>query len=72
MIRLREGLVWVCWFSHHRLLEPIGNIPPCEHEENFYGGLSITIRNGEIYVLFGGRPRRLSDPEGAPTRIVDV
>jgi putative transposase len=29
-------LEWVAWFNHHRLLEPIGNIPPAEAEENYY------------------------------------
>jgi transposase InsO family protein len=29
-------LEWVWWFNHHRLLGPIGYIPPVEHEENFY------------------------------------
>jgi transposase InsO family protein len=29
-------LEWVWWFNHHRLLEPIGYIPPAEHEEAFY------------------------------------
>ncbi len=29
-------LEWVWWFNHHRLLEPIGYIPPVEHEEHFY------------------------------------
>ena len=29
-------LEWVAWFNHHRLLEPIGNIPPAEKEENYY------------------------------------
>ena len=28
-------LQWVSWFSHHRLLEPIGYIPPAEAEENY-------------------------------------
>lgn len=23
-------LEWVCWFNHHRLLEPVGYIPPAE------------------------------------------
>ena len=27
---------WVSWFNHHRLLEPIGYIPPAEAEENYY------------------------------------
>lgn len=25
-------LEWVHWFNHHRLLEPIGHIPPAERE----------------------------------------
>ncbi len=29
-------LEWVDWFSHRRLLEPIGNIPPAEAEARYY------------------------------------
>ena len=29
-------LEWVDWFSHRRLLETIGNIPPAEAEERYY------------------------------------
>ena len=29
-------LEWVWWFNFHRLLEPIGHIPPVEHEEAYY------------------------------------
>ena len=29
-------LEWVSWFNHHRLLEPIGYIPPAEAEENYW------------------------------------
>jgi len=29
-------LIWVDWFNHRRLLEPIGNIPPAEREEKYY------------------------------------
>lgn len=29
-------LEWVAWFNHHRLLEPIGYIPPAEAEHNYY------------------------------------
>ena len=29
-------LHWVHWFNHHRLLEPIGYIPPAEAEANYY------------------------------------
>jgi putative transposase len=31
-----ETLVWVDWFNNHRLLGPIGNIPPAEFEEVYY------------------------------------
>lgn len=33
-------LEWVAWFNHHRLLEPIGYIPPAEAEANYYAQLS--------------------------------
>jgi transposase InsO family protein len=29
-------LEWVAWFNHSRLLEPIGYVPPVEHEEAYY------------------------------------
>ena len=29
-------LEWVDWFNTHRLLGPIGNIPPAEAEANHY------------------------------------
>jgi hypothetical protein len=29
-------LQWVYWFNHHRLLEPIGYIPPAEAEANYW------------------------------------
>ncbi len=33
-------LQWVHWFNHHRLLEPIGYIPPAEAERNYYRQLA--------------------------------
>ena len=33
-------LKWVSWFNHHRLLEPIGHIPPAEAEENYHRQLA--------------------------------
>ena len=33
-------LEWVSWFNHHRLLEPIGYIPPAEAEEHYYRQLA--------------------------------
>ncbi len=35
-------LEWVDWFNHRRLLEPIGNIPPAEAEEQYYAMLDQT------------------------------
>jgi transposase InsO family protein len=29
-------LQWVSWFNHHRLLEPIGYVPPAEAEANYW------------------------------------
>ena len=33
-------LEWVAWFNHHRLLEPIGYIPPAEAEAKYYRQLA--------------------------------
>jgi transposase InsO family protein len=33
-------LEWVSWFNHHRLLEPIGYVPPAEAEANYYRKLA--------------------------------
>jgi transposase InsO family protein len=33
-------LQWVHWFNHHRLLEPIGYIPPAEAEANYWRQLA--------------------------------
>jgi transposase InsO family protein len=33
-------LEWVSWFNHHRLLAPIGYIPPAEAEANYYRQLT--------------------------------
>jgi transposase InsO family protein len=29
-------LEWVSWFNHHRLMGPIGNVPPAEFEANYH------------------------------------
>lgn len=29
-------LEWVWWFNHHRLLEPLGYLPPVEYENNYH------------------------------------
>ena len=36
-------LEWVSWFNHHRLLGPIGYIPPAEAEANYYRQLASQI-----------------------------
>ena len=33
-------LEWVSWFNHHRLLQPIGYIPPVGAEANYYQQLA--------------------------------
>jgi putative transposase len=35
-------LEWVAWFNHHRLMQPLGYIPPSEAEANYYRQLSDT------------------------------
>ncbi len=39
-------LEWVSWFNHHRLLAPIGYIPPAEAEENYYRQLTKKVAVG--------------------------
>lgn len=34
------ALEWVSWFNHHRLLEPLGYIPPAEAQASYYQRLS--------------------------------
>ena len=40
-------LEWVAWFNHHRLLEPIGYIPPAEAEANYYRQLASQAATAE-------------------------
>ncbi|MDR8727285.1 hypothetical protein FEQ05_02730 [Burkholderia pseudomultivorans] len=35
-------LEWVAWYNHHRLMEPLGYIPPAEAEANYYRQLRNT------------------------------
>ena len=39
-------LEWVWWFNHHRLLEPIGYVPPVEREQEYYRNLSAPAQAG--------------------------
>ena len=36
-------LEWVAWFNHHRLMKPLGYIPPAEAEANYYKQLRTTV-----------------------------
>nr|WP_183970820.1 IS3 family transposase [Quisquiliibacterium transsilvanicum] len=36
-------LEWVSWFNNHRLLEPLGYIPPAEAEANYYRKITRQI-----------------------------
>ena len=36
-------LEWVAWFNHHRLMEPLGYIPPAEAEANYYRQPKIAV-----------------------------
>ena len=40
-------LEWVSWFNHHRLLEPIGYVPPAEAEANYYRQLASQVSTVE-------------------------
>lgn len=41
-------LTWVAWFNHHRLLEPIGYIPPAEAEANYYRALKTLMLESQL------------------------
>jgi putative transposase len=36
-------LEWVAWYNNHRLLEPIGYVPPVEHEEAYFSRQQIAV-----------------------------
>ena len=56
-------LQWVSWFNHHRLLEPIGYIPPAEAEANYYRQLAnqASRRRSVAHVMRGGLHRTGSE-----------
>ncbi|WP_144021979.1 integrase core domain-containing protein, partial [Caballeronia sordidicola] len=41
-------LEWVAWFNHHRLMEPLGYIPPAEAEANYYQQLETPAVASEL------------------------
>jgi putative transposase len=54
-------LEWVSWFNHHRLLEPIGYIPPAEAEANYYRQLASLC----FLVFHSPSPKNLMPVESA-------
>jgi len=41
-------LEWVWWFNYHRLLGPIGHVPPVEFEEEYYKKLEGPIEEAGL------------------------
>ena len=60
-------LEWVSWFNHHRLLEPIGYIPPAEAEANYYRQFTEQADTGLTHT--NGPPR---NPGRLSRREVDM
>ncbi len=53
-------LAWVWWFNHHRLLEPIGHIPPAEHEEVWYSITTSRPTGANVEGSYSANPCDLS------------
>jgi putative transposase len=60
-------LEWVSWFNHHRLLEPIGYIPPAEAEAKYWSQLSEKSAGdaARLNFPFAQTLRELATTEGA-------
>lgn len=56
-------LEWVSRFNHHRLLKPIGYIPPAEAETNYYRQLAS--QNTEVVAGAFHRFNQCSNPGNA-------
>jgi transposase InsO family protein len=41
-------LEWVTWFNHHRLMEPLGYIPPAEAEANYYRQIKMSANEMQL------------------------
>ena len=55
-------LAWVDWFNHRRLLEPIGNVPPVEYEQQYYVAQEAPV------MVAGVNERALSRTRGGSVR----
>jgi hypothetical protein len=60
-------LEWVAWFNHRRLLEPIGYVPPVEHEEAYYRHQQAPAELATLTLRALRRTRRGSRHEGRET-----
>lgn len=47
---------WVDWFNHLRILEPIGNIPPVEAEEQYYAMLDAQLSLHNLNEMASDKP----------------
>lgn len=55
------------WFNHRRVLEPIGNIPPAEANENYYAMLEKGLWPHNLNQSASGKPGAVqSDNMGYP------
>jgi hypothetical protein len=59
-------LEWVFWFKHHRLLEPIGHVPPAEFEANYHRQLAESAVSAWL------TPTGLHDVQGGLIRAIST
>ena len=60
-------LAWVDWFNHRRLLEPIGNVPPVEYEQQYYVAQEAPVMVAGVNERALSRTRGGSDRPSVPT-----
>ena len=60
-------LAWVAWFNHHRLLEPIGYIPPAEAEANYWQQKQASHPGGPPAAPAGGLKKGQSNSQNQQT-----
>lgn len=49
-------LEWVAWYNVHRLLEPLGYVPPAEFEEACYGRQTAPAELAALTFELSGEP----------------
>ena len=63
-------LEWVDWFNHRRLLEPIGNIPPAEAEDQYYAPAETSICQRDSHPSASGKPGAVQSASGCSSPTV--